>query len=69
MYKIKPGKSDPIFDITSDFLKNDPDILFDQFALVLRSFVVHGHVTEMLLLATLVPIVKDKLADLCSSQN
>ena len=66
MDKIKPDKSDPIFDITSDFLKNAPDIFFDQLALVLRSFVVHGHVTEMLLLATL---VKDKLADLCSSQN
>ena len=30
---------------------------------------VHGHGTETLLLATLVPIVKDKLEDLCSSKN
>ena len=30
---------------------------------------IHGHVTETLLVATLVPIVKDKLADLCSSKN
>ena len=29
----------------------------------------HGHVTSSLLVATLVPIVKDKLADLCSSKN
>ena len=36
---------------------------------MLKAFVVHGHVTEKLLLATLVPLVKDKLADLCSSKN
>ena len=67
--KIKPNKSDPIFDFTSDFLKNAPEILYEQLALVMKSFLIHGHVTESLLLATLVPIVKDKLADLCSSQN
>ena len=69
MKKIKPNKSDPIFDFTSDFLKNAPEILFEHLALILRSFMVHGHVTETLLLATLVPIVKDKLEDLCSSKN
>ena len=67
--KIKPNKSDPIFDFSSDFLKHAPEVLFEHLALVLKSFLVHGHVTEMLLLATLVPIVKDKLADLCSSAN
>ena len=69
MNKIKPNKSDPIYDFSSDFLINAPDILFEQLALILNSFVIHGHVTEMLLLATLVPIVKDKLGDLCSSKN
>ena len=69
MQKIKPNKSDPIFDFSSDFLKNVPEILFEQLAFILRSFVVHGHVTETLLLATMVPLVKDKLADLGSSLN
>ena len=69
MQKIKPNKSDPIFDFSSDFLKNAPEILFEQLAFILRSFVVHGHVTETLLLATMVPLVKDKLADLGSSLN
>ena len=36
---------------------------------MIKSFLVHGHVSEVLLLATLVPIVKDKLGDLCSSTN
>ena len=69
MEKLKPNKSDPIYDFTSDFLKNAPDILYEQLALVLKSFLIHGHVTESLLLATLVPIVKDKFDDLCSSKN
>ena len=29
MKKIKPNKSDPIFNFTSDFLKNAPEILFE----------------------------------------
>ena len=69
MEKLKPNKLDPIHDFTSYFLKNTPDILYEQLALVLKSFLIHGHVTESLLLATLVPIVKDKLDDLCSSKN
>ena len=69
MQKIKPNKSDPIFDFSSDFLKNAPEILFEQLAFILRSFVVHGHVTVTLLLATMVPLVKDKLSDLGSSLN
>ena len=36
---------------------------------MIKSFVTHGHVTSSLLIATLVPVVKDKLADLCSSKN
>ena len=30
---------------------------------------MHGHVSQHLLLASLVPLVKDKLGDLCSSSN
>ena len=67
--KIKANKSDPIHDFSSDFLKNAPDILYEHLAIVIKAFVVHEHVTESLLLATLVPIVKDKLGDLCSSSN
>ena len=36
---------------------------------MLKAFAIHGHVTEHLLIATLVPLVKDKLGDLCSSKN
>ena len=67
--KIKPNKSDPICNFSSDFLKNGPDILLYHLEKMIQSFLIHGHVSEVLLLATLVPIVKDKLGDLCSSAN
>ena len=50
-------------------MKAAPDILYHHLAEVIKSFLVHGHVSQHLLLATLVPLVKDKLADICSSSN
>ena len=58
-----------ISNFSSDFLKNGPDILIYHLEVMIKSFLIHGHVPEILLLATLVPIVKDKLGDLCSSAN
>ena len=69
MDKIKPSKSDSTWNLTSDFLENGPEILFKHLEILIRSFLVHGHVSQVFLLATLVPIVKDKLGDLCSSTN
>ena len=67
--KIKSNKSDPLLDFSSDFLKNAPEILYVHLSDIIRSFLIHGHVSNFLLLATLVPIVKDKLGDLNSSSN
>ena len=67
--KLKDGKSDPIFKFSSDCIKNAPAILFSHLAAIFRSFLYHGHVTTFLLLATLVPIVKDKLASHSYSKN
>ena len=69
MDKIEPNKTDPLFDFSSDCLKNAPGILYDQLADLLKSFLVHSHVPNSLLTATLVPIVKDKLGDLGTSKN
>ena len=38
-------------------------------AAIFRGFLLHGHISSVLLLATLVPIVKDKLGNICSSDN
>ena len=66
---IKDDKTDPIFSFSSDCIKNGPDLLFEKLSLVLKSFLIHGHVTVFLLLATLVPIIKDKLGSISSSKN
>ena len=67
--KLENGKSDPVHKFSSDCLKNAPDSFFDKLSFVIRSFLVHGHVTIYLLLATLVPIVKNKLASINTSKN
>ena len=69
LQKIKPNKSDPYFDFSSDFLKNGPELLMKHLELMVKTFLIHGHVSAILLFATLVPIIKDKLGDLCSSKN
>ena len=58
--KLKPGKSDPIHSFSSDCFRTAPDTLYDHLALILRCCTVHSHVSLVLLLSTLVPIVKDK---------
>ena len=40
-----------------------------ELSITIKSFFIHGHISEFLLLATLVPIVKDKLKNLCQSSN
>ena len=69
MKHIKGNKSDSTYDFSSDFLKHGPDILYEHLANIIKTYAVHGHVTEHLLLATLVPLVKDKLGNICSSKN
>ena len=66
---IKPDKSDPMYDFTSDCLKNAPDELFIHLSNIIQSFLVHSHVSLILMLSTLVPIIKDKMGSICSSKN
>ena len=66
---IIDDKSDPIFSFSSDCIKHCLDLLFESLSLVIKSFLIHGHVTVFLLLATLVPIIKDKLGSINSSKN
>ena len=66
---LKKSKNDPTFRFNSDCLTNAPPILFEQLALIFQFYLFHGHMTDVLLLSTLVPLVKDKLGNLCSSDN
>ena len=66
---LKSNKSDPTCTFSSDCIKNAPNILFQHLSVVIQSFLIHGHVTLFLLVATLVPIIKDKLGSVSSSKN
>ena len=67
--KLKPGKSDPVYAFSSDCIKVDSDCLQELLSIIIRSYLIHGHVTRYLLLATLVPIIKDKLGSINTSKN
>ena len=62
-------KLTPYLISAQDCFKNAPGILYDQLAAIFRGFLLHGHISPVLLLATLVPIVKDKLGNICSSDD
>ena len=50
-------------------MKNGPDILFEKLSVAIRCFLIHGHITLFLLLATLLPIIKNKLGRIDVSTN
>ena len=58
-----------MYSYSSDCFKHAPDVLYDKLATVIRSFLIHGHVTLFLLIATLLPIIKDKLGSISTSKN
>ena len=66
---LNDSKSDPQLNFSSDCIKNGTAELFEKLAVAIQCFLIHGHVTYFLLLATLVPLIKDKLGDLNSSKN
>ena len=48
---------------------NGPDALVKHLTNMIRAFVVHGNVPYFILVCTLLPLVKDNLADITSSDN
>ena len=58
---LNDSKSDPQLNFSSDCIKHGTKELFENLAMILKCFLIHGHVTYFLLLATLVPLIKDKL--------
>ena len=66
---LKSNRNDPLFDFNSDCLKNAPEILIEHLAYTIKSSLIHAHITNCLLLATIIPLIKDKLGNLTSSSN
>ena len=66
---LKDDKSDPVYLFSSDCIKNGTERLYELLALAIQSFLIHGHLSMFLLLATLIPLIKDKLGSINSSKN
>jgi len=66
---LKGNKKDSLFSFTSDLLINGPPILISHLTNMFRMFLVHGRVATFMLICTLLPLVKDNLGDLASSDN
>ena len=67
--QMKNGKSDALFDLQSDCFTSGPDVLILHITNLLKTFIIHGTVPYFVLLCTLLPLVKDNLADITSSEN
>ena len=67
--QVNSNKSDPVFSFNSECIKQSPTILNQHLASMIRCFLTHGYVSHILLTATIVPLVKDKLGNLESSDN
>ena len=65
--KLKSGKSDPTFSFISDCLLNSCDDLIKHVTILFKWFL--RTIPAFLLLCTIVPIVKDNLGDIASSDN
>ena len=67
--RLKNEKNDPVLDFKSDCLKNAPPIFCTQLSLLFRQFLIHGHISSFLMISTLIPLVKEKMGDITSSDN
>ena len=67
--QLKSGKGDSKFNIQSDCITNGPPALTIHLTNLLKSFILHGTVPYFVLTCTLLPLVKDNLADITSSEN
>ena len=67
--KMKAGKSDALYDFSSDCIINGPKTLIPHLTNLVKLFLIHGKAPLFLLVCSLVPLVKDNLADLATSDN
>ena len=66
---LKNNRTVPVNDFTSDFLKNASFALCKKLSKLFKQYLIHGHVSSMILVSTLIPLIRDKFRDTCSSSN
>ena len=69
VHLMKAGKSDLSGGFTSDSLINAPVEVFNMLALVYRSWLIHGTVTNSLLACSFLPLLKNALKDPASTNS
>ena len=67
--QMKPKKRDALYDTVSDMYLNGPQELSEHLALLIRSFLRHGQIPEVLISCVLRPLVKNKFDDITESTN
>ena len=65
----RPNKSDPISSILSDYFINAPDIVYTHLSNIMHSYLTHGHISTVLTVSTIFPVLKDKLGNHSDSNN
>ena len=61
--------TDPLYHFNSDCMKNASPILSEHLAKLFRMYMTHGHLSSVILVSTIIPLIKDKLGDISSSNN
>ena len=67
--KMKGNKRDAIYDTVSDCYINGPPELISHLTSLVKLYLSHGSAPYFILLCTLIPLVKDNLGDITSSDN
>ena len=67
--KLQNDKTDPLYHFNSDCMKNSPRILCELLAKLFRMCLIHGHISSIIKVSTVIPLIKDKLGDISSSNN
>ena len=66
---LKPCKSDAVFEMSSDYYLNAPPELVSHLTKLIKLYLSHGYVPKAVLMCTLLPLLKDNLGDITSSEN
>ena len=66
---LKTNKLDSQFTVASDCLINAPPELVTHLTNLIKMYLCHGAVPHFVLLCTLIPLVKDNLADITKYEN
>ena len=59
--KLKNDKTDPLYHFNSDCIKNAPPILCELLEKLFKMYSIHGHISSVIMVSTVIPLIKDKL--------